>query len=141
MSPRYLKNSEKWIPERRGSWRYQIDPRTYRLSGAPEAWGLPITVRFDERDLKGYCDQISESGLGAVLREELPIGSAVSVQFVVPLLHQAEMHVQAVVRSQLYFQHGLMFMSLGEGERIAIRQFCNELPRLPDKRLGDQASN
>ncbi len=137
MNPRHLNNSEKWIPERRGSWRYQIDPRTYRLSGSPEAWGLPVTVRFHERDLKGYCNQISESGLGAILPEELPMGSAVSVQFVVPPLHEAEMHVQATVRSRLYVQYGLMFMSLGEGERIAIRQFCNELSRLPDKRLGN----
>ncbi len=132
----YLQNSETWIPERRSAWRYQIDPRTYRLSGSPEAWGLSVTVTFHERDLKGYCEQIAEGGLGASLPEEVPAGSAVLLQFVLPP-HSVELRVQAVVCHQDGPQHGFVFTSLNEGERAAIRQFCNELPRLPDKRLGE----
>ncbi len=133
----HLQNSETWIPERRSAWRYQIDPRTYRLSGSPEAWGLPITVSFNERDLKGYCNQIAEGGLGACLPEEVLTGSAVLLQFVVPS-QSTEVRVQAVVRHQEGLQHGLAFTSLNEEEKRAIREVCNELPRLPDKRLGNQ---
>ncbi len=128
---------ERWVPERRGSWRYLIDPRRYRLLGSPETWGLPITVTADERDLKGYCNQIAEGGIGAVLPEEVPVGSVVSLRFALP--HQStELHVQAVVSYRLGFQHGVALTSLNESERLAIRQFCNELPPLPDKRLEDR---
>jgi len=132
-----LEYSEKWVPERRRFPRYLIDPRTYRSLAVPEAWGLPITVTLHERNLEAYCNQISEDGLGAFLPEEVPVGSVVSLQFVVPP-DSTELHVQAVVRYQVGFQHGLEFTSLNEGERVAIRQFCNELPRLSDKRLRDQ---
>jgi len=126
--------SENWVPEARRFWRYLIDPRAYRLGASPEAWGLPITITFQERDLQGYCNQIAEGGLGALLQEELPVGSVVSLQFVVPP-RSARLHVQAVVRYHIGLQYGLELTPLHEGERVAIRQFCNELPLLPDKRL------
>jgi len=88
---------------------------------------LPLTVPFRERDLEGYCNQIAEDGLGASLPEPVPVGSVVLLQFVVPT-YPTELHVQAVVRYQIGFQHGLEFLSLNEGERLAIRQFCAELP-------------
>jgi len=125
---------ERWVPEERRLWRYLIDPRALRLRASPEAWGLPITVTFQERGLEGYCNQIGEGGLGVFLPEKVPVGSVVSVQFVVPP-HSTKLHVQAVVRYRVGSQHGLEFISLNEGKRVAIRQFCNELPPLPDKRL------
>ncbi len=131
--PIYQKNPDRWVPEQRRFWRYQIDPRTYRLSASPEVWGLPITVSFQERNLEGHCHQIAEGGLGALLSEELPVGSVVSLHFVVP--PSTKLRIQAVVRYRLDFQHGLVFTAPTEGERIAIRRFCKELPRLPDERL------
>ncbi|MFZ3212056.1 MAG: PilZ domain-containing protein [Terriglobales bacterium] len=118
---------EKWVPERRRFRRCPVDPRTYRSLASPEAWGLPITVTLHGRDLEAYCNQIAEGGLGVSLTEEVPVGSVVSLQFVVPP-HATELRVQAVVRYQVGFQHGLEFTSLNEGERVAIRRFCNELP-------------
>jgi len=130
-------HSEKWLPERRRFWRYLIDPRALRLRASPEAWGLPITITFHERDLQGYCNQIAEGGLGALFPQPVPEGSVVGLRFAVPT--DTELRVQAVVRYQNGSQHGLEFTSLNEGDRVAIRQFCNELPRLPDNRLRDQA--
>jgi len=94
---------------------------------SPEAWGLPVTVTLGERDLEAHCNQISEGGIGAFLPEEVPKGSMVSLRFIVPP-HSTELHIQAVVRYQVGFQHGLEFTSLNEGERATIRQFCKELP-------------
>lgn len=132
-TPIYQENPQRWVPEQRRFWRYQIDSRAYRLLASPEVWGLPITVRFQKRDFEGHCYQIAEGGLGAFLPEEVPVGSVVYLQFVV--LASAELRVQAEVRYQLGFQHGFVFASPTEGERVAIRRFCNELPRLPDTRL------
>ena len=88
---------------------------------------LPITVSLREHDIEGYCNQIAEGGLGALLREPVAVGSAVSLQFVLPT-HPAKLHLQGVVRYEFGFQHGLEFISPGEAERLAIRQYCHELP-------------
>jgi len=88
---------------------------------------LLLTVTFRGRDLEGYCNQIAEGGLGALLSEPIPVGKVVLLQFVVPT-HPTGFRVHAVVRYQIGFQHGLEFASLDEVERLAIRQFCSELP-------------
>ncbi len=88
---------------------------------------LPLTVSLAERDIEGYCNQITEGGLGAFLPEPVPVGSVVGLQFAVPT-DPAELRAQAVVRYQNGFQHGLEFVSLNEGKQMAIRQFCSELP-------------
>jgi len=87
---------------------------------------LPITISVHERDVEGYCNQIAEGGLGALLREPVPVGSMVRVQFVMP--HASELHLKGVVRYECGFQHGVEFVSLSEAERLAIRQYCHELP-------------
>jgi len=119
--------SEKWVPERRRFRRYLIDPRTYRSLASPEAWGLPITVTLRDRSLEAYCNEIAEGGLSAVLPEEVPVGSLVWLQLIVPP-HATELRIQAVVRYRVGSQHGLEFVSLNEGERVAVRQFCSDPP-------------
>lgn len=111
--PDYPENQEKWTTGQRRFPRYLTD--------------LPITVSLHGRDLEGYCNNIAEGGLGAFLPEPVPTCSVVVLHFVVPS-HPTELRVQAVVRYQIGFQHGLEFVSLNEAERLAIRQFCSELP-------------
>ena len=88
---------------------------------------LPVLLSLRERDLEGYCNNIAEGGLGVFLPEPIALGSVVSVRFVVPT-HPTELHVRVGVRHQFGFQHGLEFISLSEAERLAIRQFCAQLP-------------
>ena len=65
---------------------------------------LLLTVTLRGRDLEGYCNQIAEGGLAAFLREPVPVGSLVSLQFAVPT-HPTELHLQGVVRYEFGFQH------------------------------------
>ena len=111
--PRGPENQERWTTGKRRFPRYLTN--------------LPLTVSLGERALEGYCNQIAEGGLGALLPEPVPTSRVVALQFVVPS-RPTELHVQAVVRYQIGFQHGLEFASLNEGERLAILQFCRELP-------------
>jgi len=100
-------------PERRRFPRYRTD--------------LPITVRNRlESDLEGHCNVIAEGGLSITLLEAIAAGSVVLLQFVVPT-HPTPLRVWAVVRHLIGLQHGLGFISITEGERLSIRQFCNEL--------------
>lgn len=117
---------EGWPLERRRFLRYLIDPHSFRLLGSPESWGLPITVTLHKRDLEAYCSQIAEGGLRTVLPEEVPVGSAVALQFVLPP-NSPELHVQAVIRYQVGLQHGMELTSLNEEEQALIRQFCHAL--------------
>jgi len=112
--PRDPENPEEWTTGRQRRFRRYLTD-------------LPLTVSLGERDLEGYCNQIAEGGLGAFLPEPVPAGSVVALHFAVPT-PPTVLHVQAVVRYQIGFQHGLEFVSLAEGERLAIRQFCTELP-------------
>ena len=107
------RESEEMTIERRESRRYLTN--------------LPVLLSFRERDLEGYCNNIAEGGLAAFLPEPIPSESVVSLKFVVPT-YPTELHVRAVVRYQFGFHHGLAFLSLSEAERLAIRQFCSELP-------------
>jgi hypothetical protein len=88
---------------------------------------LPLTANFSGRRLEGSGDQISEGGVRAVLPELVPVETVVALQFAVPG-HPTALHVPAVVRYHLGFHHGLVFLSLDETQRAAIRQFCSELP-------------
>ena len=113
-TPPRLENGEnKWTTGKRRFPRYLTN--------------LPLTVSLRGRFLEGYCNQIAEGGLGALLPEPVPVLSEVSLRFAVPT-HPTKLHLQGVVRYQIGFQHGLEFASLAEEERLSIRQFCSELP-------------
>ena len=112
-SPDYPGNSEKRITGQQRRRRYLTD--------------LSIKVSLPGRDLEGYCNNIAEGGLGALLSEPVPVGSVAVLRFAVPSA-PTELHVEAVVRYQIGFQHGLEFLSLNEGARQAILEFCSELP-------------
>lgn len=108
----YQERTERRVPERRRFPRYLTN--------------LPITLNLPERVVEGYCNQISEGGLRAFLREPVRMDSVVVLQFVVPG-HATELRVKAVVRYHHGFEHGLEFLSISEAERLAVRQFCSEL--------------
>ena len=114
-SPDYLSNPDKEATVQQRCRRYLTN--------------LPITVSLPGRDLEGYCEDIAEDGLGAFLPEIVPARSVVVLVFVVPSC-PLELRVQAVVRYQIGFRHGLEFVALNEAERLAIRQFCIELPSI-----------
>jgi len=88
---------------------------------------LPITVSLRKRNIKGTCNQIAEGGLGAHLRQAVPVGSTVSLQLPVPP-QPGKLSLKGVVRYESGLQHGLEFVSLTEAERKALRHYCSGLP-------------
>jgi len=88
---------------------------------------LPVAVRNRlEGDLEGHSNAISEGGLSVTLPGPIPVGSVVLLQFALPT-HPTALRLWAVVRHLIGLQHGLEFVSVTEGERLSLRQFCNEL--------------
>ena len=88
---------------------------------------LLIKVRNQQgENLVGRCVVIAEGGLGAILPHPIPKGSEVTVQVSIPT-HATVLEAQAIVRSQYGLRHGFRFVFLADAERLAIRQFCNQL--------------
>jgi PilZ domain len=110
------------VPVQRGIERRRVS--RYRAS-------LPVAVRQRaEGDLEGQCSVISEGGLSVTLPEAISVGSVVELHFNVPT-HPTELQVWAVVRNLIGLQHGLEFVTLTDGERLSLRQFCNRLALQP----------
>lgn len=87
----------------------------------------PLRVRnHPYRTLDGRCLVIAEGGLGAVLDEAIPVGNVVELRLALPT-HPILFEVRAVVRNQVELHHGFEFVSLTEGERLSVREFCNDL--------------
>ena len=88
---------------------------------------LPVAIRNRENgDLEGQSTAISEGGISVTLPGPVPVGSVVLLQFSLPT-HPTQFRLWAVVRHLIGLHHGLEFVSLTEGERLSLRQFCNEL--------------
>jgi len=99
--------------ERRRLPRYRVD--------------FPVKVQVRaECELEGACYVISEGGISVTLPGPVPAGSVILLQFIVPT-HSAEFRLWAVVRHLIGLRHGLEFVSLTEGERLSLRQFCSGL--------------
>ena len=88
---------------------------------------LPLRIcNYQERNLDGSCIVIAEGGAGGILPEAIPMGNVVQLRLALAA-HPVLFQVWAVVRYQVDFHHGFEFVSLTEGERLSVRQFCNEL--------------
>jgi len=88
---------------------------------------LPVAIRNRENgDLEGQSTAISEGGISVSLPAPVPVGSVVLLQFSVPT-HPTPFRLWAVVRHLIGLHHGLEFVSVTEGERLSLRQFCNAL--------------
>jgi PilZ domain len=104
-----------------------VRPKTERRRFPRYRTDLPVTVLNRlERNLEGHCEVISEGGLGVTLAKAVAEGNVVLLQFAVPT-HSTPFRVWAMVRNLSGLQHGLEFISITEGERLSIRQLCNEL--------------
>ena len=114
-------------PSCEGTGLVAVKPRIERRRLPRYRTSLPVAVRNRlEGDLEGHSNVISEGGLSLTLPGPIPVGSVVLLQFAVPT-HPTKLRLWAVVRHLIGLQHGLEFVSVTEGERRSLRQFCNGL--------------
>jgi hypothetical protein len=104
-----------------------VPPRSQRRRFPRYRTNLPLTVRnYEERDLDGSCIVLAEGGLGGILPEPIAVGNVVQLQLALPS-HATALHFWAVARYQVDTHHGFEFVSLTEGDRLSVREFCNML--------------
>ena len=73
--------------------------------------------------LMGRTVDISETGIAAMLRMEVPLGEVVQLEFTLPL---GQVEVAALVRQQHAFRYGFQFVEQGPVRELIART-CRDL--------------
>jgi hypothetical protein len=85
---------------------------------------VDITVRSRTRGvLNGYTVDISESGISAMLRIDVPLAEIVELNFTLPI---GQVKVHAIVRQRDCFRYGFQFLESAAVQEI-IRSTCRQL--------------
>ena len=89
-------------------------------------FNLEVQIRIYPRDcpvVRGDTVDISESGISAMLREEIPIGEVVRLEFTLPF---GEVEILAMVRQRNAFRYGFQFVETSSAQDILGRT-CRQL--------------
>lgn len=73
--------------------------------------------------VRGHTVDISESGLSAMLRVEVPIGEVVRLEFTLPL---GAVEIHALVRQRNAFRYGFQFVESSTAQEV-IGRTCGQL--------------
>ena len=87
---------------------------------------LAVAISITSRTcgvLKGDTVDMSESGLAAMFRIEVPMGEVVELNFTLPL---GPVTIHAIVRQRNAFRYGFQFLE-SNGANEIIRQSCRQL--------------
>ena len=99
---------------------------------------LEVSIRVYPRDcpvVRGDTVDISESGISAMLRQEVPVGEVVRLEFA---LAAGEVEVLALVRQRNAFRYGFQFVEASTAQDIigrTCRQLAVEQPEVRDERV------
>ena len=97
---------------------------------------LEVDVRIYPRNaavVRGHTVDISEAGISAMLRVEVPIGELVRLEFTLP---SGEVEVLAMVRQRNAFRYGFQFVETSSVQDVigrACRQLSHEQVLLDQK--------
>lgn len=87
---------------------------------------LEVDVRIYPRNVqvvRGHSVDISESGISAMIRDEVPVGEVVRLEFTVPT---GDVAIHALVRQRSAFRYGFQFLeAISQLEIIA--RACRQL--------------
>jgi hypothetical protein len=87
---------------------------------------LELDVRIYPRNqevVRGQTVDISESGISAILRVEVPVGEVVRLELSLPL---GDVEVHALVRQQNAFRYGFQFIEESSAQDV-IGRTCRQL--------------
>ncbi len=73
--------------------------------------------------IRGHTVDVSESGISALLREEVPVGELVRLEFSLPF---GDVEVLAMVRQRNAFRYGFQFVEASPAQGVIART-CRQL--------------
>jgi c-di-GMP-binding flagellar brake protein YcgR len=86
---------------------------------------LQVDIRVYPRNcevVRGYTLDISESGIAAMLRDEVPLEEIVRLEFTLP---SGDVDIQAMVRQRRAFRYGFQFLASDDAHEL-IHRTCQE---------------
>jgi hypothetical protein len=84
-------------------------------------------LRGNDTIARGRCTSLNETGFGAVIAGELPLGETLSIEFVLTPTN-TPVRLMASVRQRQGFLHLFDFVAPGEAQRRMIADFwCEQL--------------
>ena len=98
----------------------ELDPRCHRR------FKIEVAIRVYPRGcpvVRGYTVDLSESGVSAMLRIEVPVGEVVRLEFELPY---GEVELLAMVRQRNAFRYGFQFVEVNAAREV-IGRTCREL--------------
>jgi hypothetical protein len=118
-------------PERESDWTWAVRSEPVLLTNVVDArrhprFKLQVEVCVYPRNtsvVRGHTVDISESGVSAMLRVEVPIGEVVRLEFALPL---GGVEVHALVRQRSAFRYGLQFVDSNTAQEV-IGRTCRQL--------------
>jgi PilZ domain len=103
-----------------GKTQESVDARSHRR------FKIEVDIRVYPRErpvVRGATVDISESGISALLRVEVPVGEVVRLEFTLPA---GDVEALAMVRQKSAFRYGFQFLETGRALEI-IRRTCGQL--------------
>lgn len=88
-------------------------------------------LRGNSRVARGRCTSLNDTGFGAVIAGELPLGETLSIEFILTPTN-TPVRLMASVRQRQGFLHLFDFVAPGEAQRRMIADFwCEQLDQNP----------
>ena len=88
-------------------------------------------MRGNDRVARGRCTSLNDTGFGAVIAGELPLGETLSIEFILTPTN-TPVRLMASVRHRQGFLHLFDFVAPGEAQRRMIADFwCEQLDPKP----------
>ena len=84
-----------------------------------------VVLRGNQRVARGRCTSLNETGFGAVIAGELPLGETLAVEFILAPTN-TPVRLMASVRHRQGFQHTFDFAAPGDAQRRMIADFWRE---------------
>lgn len=103
-----------------GQTHEMVDARRY------PRYKLEVNICVYPRDcpvVRGHTVDISESGISAMLRVEVPLGEVLRLEFALP---SGDVEVLALVRQRNAFRYGFQFVEARSAQDV-IGRICNQL--------------
>jgi PilZ domain len=103
-----------------GTSRELVDARRHRR------FKLETEIRIYPRNklvARGYAVDLSEAGVSAMLKEEIPLGEVVRLEFTLP---HGDVEVLALVRQRNAFRYGFQFVESASAQDL-IGRSCRQL--------------
>ncbi|HEY1656870.1 MAG TPA: PilZ domain-containing protein [Candidatus Sulfotelmatobacter sp.] len=117
----------------KSAWGWELEPRDQlgssfsgREARRHRRFNLEVEIKIDSKTsgvLTGRTVDISESGISAMLKIEVPVGEMVELQFKLP---NGPVSVYAVVRHRNAFRYGFQFVET-PASRNMVLEACERL--------------